>query len=354
MSQHIKETLVCIGLCLTITVSAADYSAKEKVLTAEAITLPPSLFQEKLEYYKTLYPDILFLVLKGGDELLDDMMALDLLLGHEPKSLDYEHPPELREDLMFVSVERIMLMLKHQAPSASLFKADKPLGWQEHVCVLTINPLAVAADSIRATHHLLNLPEKAIRLIPRGFQLLPGDYLEFVIDHEVYHCLKSMYVGPQLRSHKEFWAEYTHFLDEQAADAYALGMHVKARGEVTNHAKNIQRIRGMSLYNADPDHLTCKALEQVLKIPAKNITKMSAKQIFDLANQIKDRLMISYDEYLLYLASAVQAIQELGMEALVSEELFKRIKNIQAEPKQVKELVSNSRRCLTELKVIYP
>lgn len=349
MSQHIKRILLCNVFSLAISMSAIDSIAQENRRITEPPTFPPNLLQEKLEYYRALYPDILFLVLKGGDELLDDMMALDLILGHQPKSLDYEQPPELREDLMFVSVERIILMLQHQEPSASLFKADKPRGWQEHVCVLTIDQQMIAADSIRSTQHLLNLPEKVIKIIPRDLQLMPRDYLEFVIDHEVYHCLKSMYVGPQRRSHKEFWAEYNHFLDEQGADAYALGMHIKTRGRETSYAKNILRIRGMSLYNADPDHMTCKAMEKVLKIPIENITAMNAKQIFELANKIKDSQKISYKEYLLYLASAIQAIQELGKEALLSEELRNRIKDIQAEPTMVKELVTNSRRCLTQL-----
>lgn len=158
-----------------------------------------------------------------------------------------------------------------------------------------------------------------------------------------------MYVGPQQRSHKEFWAEYSHFLDEQGADAYALGMHIKNRGEITPFANNIRRIRGMTLYNADPDHLTCKALEQVLKVPTKNIALMSAKQVFDMANRITARLTINYDEYIQHLASAVEAMKELGVEALVSEELRNRIKDIQTDQAQVKELVTNTRRCLAEL-----
>jgi hypothetical protein len=317
--------------------------------TPEKINLSDTLLNEKIEYYRHLYPEIAFLILQGGDDLLLDMMALDVVLGYQPRSMDYEHPPELREDLMFVSVERIWIMLQSYAPSASLFKADTPLGWQEHVCVLTINPSEVAADSTRATRHLLDLPQEVIHKIPQNLQLPPDDYLAFIIDHEVYHCLKSMYVGPQLMSHKELWGGYNHFLDEQGADAYALGMHIKTRGTVSLFAKNIQRIRGMALYNADPDHLTCKALEQVLKIPTENITKMSANDVFDMANSIRDRLNTGYDEYIQHLASTVQAMKEIGVGDLVSEELRNKIKDIQADPAQVKELVANTRHCLNEL-----
>jgi hypothetical protein len=250
---------------------------------------------------------------------------------------------------MVVSFERIIRMLRYQAPSAAMFRADNPLGWQEHVCVLTISPHEVANDSIQATRNLLSLPIEVIRQIPRDFQLLPEDYLEFVIDHEIYHCLKSMYVGPQQRSHKQFWAEYNQFTEEQGADAFALGMHIKIRGEQSPFANNIRRIRGMSLYNGDPDHLTCKALQQVMEVPVADITGMSTSQIFELANRIKDGLTIDYPSYSQHLASAVQAMEELGVGALVSEELRDGIKGIPADPKLVKELVANAHRCLSEL-----
>lgn len=225
---------------------------------------------------------------------------------------------------MIVIVERIIKMLQYFSPSASLFQADNPLGWQKHVCVLTIAPRKIATDSLQATRHLLNLPEEAIKKIPRDLQLLPRDYLEFVFDHELYHCLKSMYVGPQQRSQKEFWAEYNHYLDEQGADAYALGMHIKTRGEKSSFANNLQRIRGMALYNADPNHLTGKALQQALKIPVEDIIGMNANEIFDMANRVRDVRTISYNEYIHFLFSSIQAMKELGLEALVSETLRNR------------------------------
>ena len=240
-------------------------------------------------------------------------------------------------------------MLQYKLPSASLFKADTPLGWQENLCVLTIDPDEIAADSIRATRHLLDLPEDFIQRISDDLRLNPTDYLEFVIDHEVYHCLQSMYVGPQKMSKKEFWGEYNSFLNEQGADAYALGMHINTRLELPSFARNILRIRGMSLYTADPDHLTCKALQQIFKVPVEDIAEMNAKEIFDTAHQIQERLAMSYDEYIQYLASSIQAMKELGVEGLVSDELRSRIKGVQSDPVQVKELVANTRGYLSEL-----
>lgn len=345
MFRQLIIILACIVFFFTMATMTSCVNVQKDPYTNKKTSTPHTLLNEKIEYYRHLYPKITFLNLLSDDEL----PTLDVVLGYQPKSLDYEHPADLREDLMLVSVERIFSMLRSRQPSAAMFKADTPLGWQEHVCVLTINPDEVAADSIWATKHLLNLPQEVIQKIPYDMQLPPDDYLAFVINHEVYHCLKSIYVGPQLMSHKKLWAEYNHFHNEQGADAYALAMHIKTNNIDSTFSKNILRIRGMSLYNNDPDHLTCKALEQVLKIPSGNIVEMSTHEVFDLANHIKDRLTISYDEYVQYLASAVQAMKELGIEAEMSVELLYKLQNIQADQEQVKALVTNARHCFSDL-----
>ncbi|NOQ89237.1 MAG: hypothetical protein GQ550_09955 [Gammaproteobacteria bacterium] len=338
-----------ILLCLAVAATTSCVNTQNGSYTPKKTTSPQTLLDEKIEDYRHLYPEITFLILQGGDEFLADMMTLNRELGSQPSSMDYEHTPALREDLMYVSVERIRIMLESQAPSASLFEVDSNQSHQEYVCVLTINPRWVAADSINATMHLLDLPQEVIQNIPQDMQLPAADYLAFVIDHEVYHCLKSMYVGPQLMSYKELWGGYNHFLNELGADAYALGMHMKTRGEVSLFARNILRIRGMALYSADPDHLTCNALKQILNVPIENITKMSANEIFDLANSIKERQLTGHDAYVQYLASAVQAMKEIGMDEHISEDLHNKLKDVPADPEQVKNLVTNARRCLAEL-----
>ena len=349
MYQQTRKRLVSTLLCSAIAVTTCGVNAQSDSDTHDKSKVLDSQLNEKLEFYRHLYPEISFMILKGGDELVADMMALDLALGYQPSSLDYEHPPKLREDLMIASANRIVYMLQYRMPSASLFKADDPLGWQAHICVLTINPDEIAADSVQATRNLLDLPQEFIQKTPEDFRLQASDYLEFVIDHEVYHCLQSMYVGPQKMSQKEFWGEYNSFLNEQGADVYAMGMHINTRLEVSSFAKNILRIRGMALYTADPDHLTCKALQQIFKVPVKDIAEMSAKEIFDKAKHIQERLAMSYDEYIQYLASSVQALKVLGVEDLVSDELRSRIKGVQSNPAQVRELVANTRRYLSEL-----
>ena len=336
--------LTCVLLCLAMATIIFCVYVQNESYTLEKTNPSDTLLNEKIEYYRHLYPEIAFLILQG-DEFLADMKILDRVLGNQPISMDYEHPPELREDLMYVSVERIRIMLESQAPSASLFEIDTTQGSQEHVCVLTINPRGVAADSIHATWHLLDLPLEDIRKIPQDMRLPPNDYLAFVIDHEVYHCLKSMYVGPQPMSYKELWGGYNSFLNEQGADVYALGMHIKNRSEVSLFAKNILIIRGMALYSGDPDHLTYKAIKQLLNVSIEDITEMSAHEVFDLENSIKDSHLTGYDAYMQYLDSAVQALKEIGMAEHVSEELHNKLKDIEEYTEKDNELVASANRC---------
>ena len=346
--SKLAQTLTCLALfVVSYTVSAQNGQAdKSTMLETQGIE---DLLYKKVEQYRLLYPEISFLILQGGEDTVHDMLALDLLLGFQPKSLDYEHPPGLREDLMIASAGRILLMLQTKSPSASLFLADDPLDWQAHICVLTINPEEIAADSVTATQHLSDLPETVIRRAPQELRLQAAYYLAYVVDHEAYHCLQSMYVGPQSMSYKELWGEYNHYLNELGADAYAVAMHIRNAEKDTGFADNLRRIRGLSVYNSDPNHLTCKAVNEVLKFPAKKIRKMTEKEVFEMATEIKNKLTIDYDEYLSYLASAQQAMREMGVEMQISEEMSRNIKGIQANPQQIRKIIENTQRCLNEL-----
>jgi hypothetical protein len=307
------------------------------------------LVQAKLDYYRRLYPDILFTILNGGLESAEEMMVLDTLLGPEPKSMDYEHPEDLREELMNASSYRIWLMLQNKMPSAALFKADDPLGWQENICVITLDPCVIGSSDLDATAFLLDLPEAMISKIPPNLRLNNEDYLEFTIDHEAYHCLKSMYVGPQSMSFKRLWGEYNHYLNEKAADTFALAIHIKKSKGQTQFAKNFRLIRGMSLLNADPDHYTCDALKQLMDVPESELVSMSDTEIFKLANNIKDNLEISYDDYLEYLAAAIKAMEILGIESPDQEKLEENLKGINVDQSLTNKFVESSRSCLADL-----
>jgi hypothetical protein len=90
-------------------------------------------------------------------------------------------------------------------------------------------------------------------------------------------------------------------------------------------------------------------VNEVLKFPTEKIRKMTEKEVFEMASEIKNKLTINYDEYLSYLASAQQAMQEMGVEIQISEEMSRNIKGIQAKPQQVRQIKENTLHCLNEL-----
>ncbi|QKT03905.1 hypothetical protein HUS23_08790 [Ectothiorhodospiraceae bacterium 2226] len=307
---------------------------------------PAEQLEQRLGSYAALYPDMRFVNLTGGDATWADLTRLRTLLGPEPVNLDYEHPEDLRETLMRASLGRIHLMLTHQVPSAALFQADRPRDPPDLVCVLTIDPCQAGADDLAATRQLLNLPDGEFGNVPEAAYLRKEDFLEFVVDHEVYHCLKAHTVGPQPMSGKPLWAGYHHHLDEKGADAYALARHIKERGRITAFAENVQRIRNLALYTLDPDHFTCDAIERVLALPVDELAARNEHELLELANDLRAELDPGYPGYLAYIASAIEAIDRLGLGDQLDPALRARVQGLSADEAMVQRLVQRTERCM--------
>jgi hypothetical protein len=321
--QH-ANPMTAMSLALSSIIAAVAASLIATGPVAAASELDPqtrerldAFLLQKQKYYNREFPDISFVNFEGGDETTGDLSTLHTLLGPEPSNLDYEHPPQLRQDLMDVSMTRLESMLLDRDPSATLFQADERLGWNDKLCVLTINPSVIAGSNAHATSHLLGLSHDDIEHIPDANCLHCQYYLEFVFDHETYHCLKSAYVGPQLLSDKALWAEYNHYRDENGADAFAMILHIARSGEITPFARNFARIRGLALYNLDPDHMTTAGLERVFALAASEIEGMDVHRAFALANAIRAQIAPDYEDYLRYLAASVRAAEMLGLSALI-------------------------------------
>jgi len=298
---------------------------------------------QKQQYYNREFPDISFVNFNGGYETVSDLSTLYTLLGFAPSNLDYEHPPELRQDLMDASMIRLESMLRNREPCASLFHADEPFGWNETLCVLTIDPAVIASSNAHATSHLLGLSHDGIEHIPDANCLHCRHYLEFVFDHETYHCLKSAYVGPQLRSDKALWAEYNHYRDENGADAFAMILHIARHGEITPFARNFARIRGLALFNLDPDHMTSAGLERVFALGAGELEGMDVHRAFALANSIRAQIAPDYDDYLRYLAASMRAAEMLGLADQIGEDFRELLADVPVDAELAESLAAEAR-----------
>jgi hypothetical protein len=85
-------------LCAAVLAAFPGDADTDPASETMATTALDAAVNERRRYYNERFPQILFLTLKGGNLWLEDLTAVSILLGQEPASLDYEHPPELRED----------------------------------------------------------------------------------------------------------------------------------------------------------------------------------------------------------------------------------------------------------------
>jgi hypothetical protein len=295
-------------------------------------------------FYEQSFPDLRFVLLEGASAPAREIEALVDLLGREPSSLDYEHPAELRALLTEVSLERIRLMLRHQIPSASLFRPDPTTAEAEDVCVITLSRCMITSDAYGAIGSMLDLPDKALSQIPEAIRRECAAYLMFAFDHEAYHCLSSLYDGPQPMSFEDLWGEYWHFRSEQGADAYAMARHLQRHGGRTHFADEIRRLRGTSLYDGDIDHWTGTALDHVLDLPPKELADASASELLGKARRIRDALAPDYPSYLAYRRAAIEAMRALGVEASVIEASAHLLPEGPVDPMLVRMLTEESRR----------
>jgi hypothetical protein len=282
--------------------------------TADQNAVLSAIIERKQRFYADTFPELTFIVIQGGASSAEDLEALSVLLGPEPVSLDYEHPPQLREDLMYVSLERIRIMLESNTPSASLIRADDPAGQNDKICIITINPTAIATDDLTATHYLIE-PYYQIRGKIKDEKLVDRkSFLEFVFDHEVYHCLESNFIGPQPMSHREFWADYYHYRHENAADAFAIAMHIMNHQAVTEFVTQMIAIRGLSLYCDDCNHWTPRIIQHVANTDPVALISKDTMALFRYASSLRDTIAPGYNDYLLYRSAAREVCRILKSE----------------------------------------
>jgi hypothetical protein len=262
------------------------------------------IIKRKQRFYADTFPDLAFILLEGGESWSEDFTDLTVLLGSEPVSLDYQHPPHLREDLMYVSLERIRMMLDSNTPSASLIRTDEPMGTGEKLCIITINPAAIAADDRIATRYLVEPYYEIHGKIKKENLVDRKKFLEFVFDHEVYHCLESRFIGPQPMSHLEFWADYYDYRRENGADAFAIAMHIKQHQAVTDFVQQMIRIRSLSLYCDDCNHWTPQVILRLAKADPDSLISMDTMGLFRHASSLRDDIAPDYHDYLLYRSAA--------------------------------------------------
>lgn len=269
---------------------------------------------DKLAYYARRVPEVQFVVLDGAGRVERNMAALLALLGQDADALDYAHPPHLREDLLIVTLARIRTLLEHHMASSTLLQpGGQALARRPNLCIITLDPWAIARNDRKATGHLLDMPSAEFRAIPRSHYLDHEAHLRFAVDHEVYHCLDTLYNGPIPMSHREHWGAYMLFRNERGADAFAVIMNMAEAGAVTGYARRLAGIRGLALINDDPNHDTYGAVKEALQLDPAVLKNSTLRRRVALASDLRLRGIGGYDGYVAYRRAAYQAMRRLAV-----------------------------------------
>jgi hypothetical protein len=243
-------------------------------------------------------------------------MALEMLLGYQATSLDFEHPPELAQDLLYVTVARIQKMLLYGHSAAFLFKVgEQTLSKKQLTCVITMNPDAIAKNPNSASRYMLAVPDKTLKKLSPDHYLNGLSLLNFIIDHEVSHCLDSYYNGANPMSMKDLWGQYMHFQREIFSDTFAMVSHINSNGKNSPFIKNFINYRKLCLFNGDPGCCTANALEELLNefLKSDNIPTQNLTERIQLASQIRNKIKFNYNEFENYYFSSIKAMALMGI-----------------------------------------
>jgi len=267
-----------------------------------------------LASYAAEFTDVDFVVIDSSGDVGRNMSLLARIIGKDPVPLDYEHPPELRSTLLYMTLMRVEFLLQEDIGSATLFRPGAgALAKRDSVCIVTLDPWTIAHSDRAATRHLLDLPEAADARIPPAHYLERETHLRFALEHEIYHCLDTRYNGPIARSDRKRWEEYSMLRDESGADAFALINQIARRGTVGQDARTLRRIRGLTLLAGDPEHYTYPTLKAVLALKPSRLARLDVHQRFRLATELRDRTVGSYAHYLRFARAANEAMRHLGV-----------------------------------------
>jgi hypothetical protein len=345
-----RLSIYVFGLLLVLGPAGAGQAETADTATSPTSCTPArqqalrAIVERKLGSYRDQFPDIEFVLLSGRDQREQAIVELLWLLGDGAANLDYEHPPELRADLLQVSLARIAVLMRYGASSSALFQVGtNGQSPRPRLCVLTLDACTVAKDDRQATSYMLDLPEQEFARMPENQHLDADLHLEYVIDHEIHHCLMAHRGEPIPMSTRKFWPGYMQRRNEMAADAYGLAMHILKFGPDSQYVRTLIAVRGLSLMAGDPDHYTPVSMGATLENLCQQVDSGSAlERALAVATTVRDTLDRGYEDYLKYRYAAYLAMRRLGVEDDVGPSVLARLPGYQPDPARVDKLLHDT------------
>jgi hypothetical protein len=341
---HFYNKFITIVIVITISYSLSTHvqSQPPATNTAELSQQHKAIIKNKISFYSNRFKDIQFDLLDGGSDWQAELQGALGLLGKNPVALDYQHPQELRQDLMDVTIKRLGLMLENDIISSTLIRTDQDsTSKQANLCFITLNPEVVVVNNTEATRYMLNYDDELIRKVNSARYLDTRDHLSFLLDHEFFHCLDSFLYGGVPMTHEILGGEYNRFRRESVADAYALSMHLRENGKITNFARNIIHIRALSMFNNSPSHHTFETLGETIRLDIDRLIAMNIMDIISLSKSTMNKTVGSYSDYRNQQAAELVAARALGLEPILSKEALRELEKVSIDTSWVQLLVEH-------------
>ena len=335
--------LACLGLLvflIAMSLSVEAHSASAESSPDELDTI----IKYRLAEYRRQYQDVQFIHLEGGQDWIDDFVAVLSMIGANAVALDYEHPPEVADDVMELSFERLKQMLIADIVSATAFRVGQGSTLSRpNLCVITLNPATFVADDRTATQYMLDLSDSTMDRVHPLRYLNHRQHLRFTIDHEVFHCLDSIRFGGAPMTKLEFGGEYNLFRRESAADAYAMALHLRAHGGVTQYARNITHVRALWMFTDSPNRGTFETLRVAVIVDPGSLARRSDADLVGWARKLVDQTVRDYSGYVHQRAAALKAAHALGMKPELYGRKWSDCAKRKTEPRLVAKLVNRYR-----------
>jgi len=286
---------VLVAAILVTPLAMAAPSPGEAVLDLAARR---DIIDRRIADYQEMYPEVEFLWLEGGDGWRGDVVALHTLIGSGPINLDYDAPALANADLLEVNLDRIARFLNGNVVSAATFRVGRgALAKRPYLCLVALNPEVFADDPVAATRQMVDISEEEFAQVHPGRLLNVQDHLRFAVDHEVFHCLESIYYGGMPLSDEKYGGEYHGFQRESAADGFAMAMHLRDHGEVTDYTENILLIRALWMVTECPDICALETIRAIQNTPADILGDFEPMELVDYVIDLRDQLVSNYERF---------------------------------------------------------
>lgn len=292
-----KTSRVSAALAFAATLFAAAASAAPAGPMFDVATRR-AIVEQRLAYYDSAFPGIAFVLFEGGAGWRRDMEALGALLGDGAANLDYVTPLVPDADLLDVNLDRIGRFLRNNVVSSASFRVgQRAAAARPYLCLVALNPAVFASDPVTATRQMVTLSEDEFRKTHPSRLVDVRAHLRFAVDHEVFHCLESIFYGGLPLDGKPYSGEYRGFSREGSADGFALAMHLREHGGRTDYAGNIALLRALWLAAESPDSSTFETARAVYQAPIQRLAVLSPRRLVDFVVELRNSLVSSYDQY---------------------------------------------------------